>query len=58
MPIYTYRCFECKRDTELFSDIEGRDNLVGCGICGERMHRIPTFRGGVYAPTAKGGLAT
>lgn len=54
MPIYTYFCQCCDKDTEEICSIAERDNQR-CQDCGNRMIRAIDRPGAVWAPTSTGG---
>lgn len=57
MPIYDYYCLACDQGSEENVPIEERDNLQQC-ICGNSKWRLLSFKGSVWAPSAKnGGMA-
>jgi putative FmdB family regulatory protein len=46
MPLYEYRCIECKRIDGNFSCIDDRDQVFKC-TCGGAMHRILNHQYGI-----------
>ncbi len=57
MPLYTYFCNECEKNTEMNIQIALRDDIHLCQ-CGTELKRKIDRPGAVYAPTSKKGLAT
>lgn len=39
MPLYSYHCDKCGRDSELFNTVENREYAT-CGTCFERMTKV------------------
>lgn len=58
MPMYDFECQGCHQIFEKNVPIAERDDcLNSCTLCGHSISiRIVTFKGGVYSPTANGGL--
>ena len=60
MPLFDYRCFFCDRVDEVFKPLEQIDEVNICGVCGEKMKRLPSkvsisFKGsGFYCNDKKG----
>lgn len=63
MPIYSFVCPRCKDTSERNVSIVSRDDNYFCETCpvihsDTLLVRLVDAPGAVYAPTAKGGLAT
>lgn len=53
MPLYVYRCADCKTEQERNVSMEDRD-FQNCEECSEFLIRQMRFSGSVWAPTSGG----
>lgn len=56
MPLYTYYCNNCDKDTEMIISISARDEQM-CEECGYRLVRNIDKPGMVWSPTRNGGYS-
>jgi putative FmdB family regulatory protein len=54
MPIYTYFCNKCDKETEKIVSISARDNAC-CDVCEVEMERMLDTPGMVWSPTRNNG---
>lgn len=53
MPLYVYRCADCKIEQERNVSVDERD-LQKCDDCKNKLMRQIRFTGSVWAPTSGG----